>query len=353
MQTTCSNSQIASRRSRLRPGRKAVGSLQSEGITVALTQMGEVQTVRLHGHRRAYLKVGSGPAILLIHGIGSRHETWLPVISTLAQKYTVIAPDLLGHGQSAKPRADYSIAGYANGMRDLLSYLAIDSATVVGHSLGGGVAMQFAYQYPQRTDRIVLVGSGGLGPEVNPLITLCTVPGSGAGLAMLGTKPVRAPGTKLLKKLHTTNFPWTADLVQLSTVYDGLNTRESRAAFRQVLRAIVDWRGQILTMRDRAYLAEFLPSMVIWGQRDTVIPVKHAQVAHSLFRGSRLEIFDECGHFPHAEEPERFADVLIDFMETSPVGRFDSRRWNLALKRGPRGYEMLPDQDELISVHRS
>ena len=102
---------------------------------------------------------------------GSRiHTTWEPVIRKLAKRYTVIAPDLLGHGQSAKPRADYSVGGYANGMRDLLTVLNIDKVTVVGHSLGGGVAMQFAYQFPERTERMVLVAPGGLGPEVTPMI---------------------------------------------------------------------------------------------------------------------------------------------------------------------------------------
>ena len=144
--------------------------------------------------RPRILEMGKGPALLLIHGIGSRHETWLPVIEELAKTHTVIAPDLLGHGQSAKPRADYSIGGYANGMRDLLTVLGIEQVTVVGHSLGGGIAMQFAYQFPQRTERIVLVGTGGLGPEVNPVIPLCTVAGSNMTLAAITSKPVRRLG---------------------------------------------------------------------------------------------------------------------------------------------------------------
>ena len=294
----------------------------------------DVQYVDLHGHRRAYLKVGSGPTLLLIHGIGSRHETWLPIVERLSKHYTVIAPDLLGHGRSAKPRADYSIGGYANGMRDLLAVLGIERVTVVGHSLGGGVAMQFAYQYPQRTHRIVLVGAGGLGPEVNPVIPLCTLPGGGVGLALVSAKPIRMVGDRLLKGLHRTGLPFTADLEQLSVVYDDLSSKEARQAFRHVLRAIVDWRGQIVTMRDRAYLAQYLPAMVVWGQRDTVIPVAHAEVAQSLLPGARLEIFPTAGHFPQADEPELFADVLMDFIETTTPVRYDGRRWTRALRRG-------------------
>lgn len=316
---------------------------------MALTQMDEVQTINVHGHQRAFLKVGSGPAILLIHGIGSRHETWLPIISRLAQHYTVVAPDLLGHGQSAKPRADYSAGGYANGMRDLLSVLGIDKATVVGHSLGGGVAMQFAYQYPNRAQRVVLVGSGGLGPEVNPVIPLCTLPGAGLGLAALTAPPVRVVGHRLLNLLHASGLPYTADTAQLSLVYESLGSAESRTAFRHVIRALIDWRGQIPTMRDRAYLAEYMPALIVWGKRDTVIPVAHAHAAHELLPGSRLEIFKKAGHFPHADEPERFADVLMDFMETTVPVPYNNKLWTRALREGPRSAypTFLPDTDEV------
>ncbi len=130
------------RKPNLRPVREVTPSLQFRTV---------------HGYRRAFRIAGSGPVILLIHGIGDNSTTWETVQAKLAQRFTVIAVDLLGHGQSDKPRADYSIAAYANGMRDLLSVLDIERATVVGHSLGGGVAMQFAYQFPQLVERLVLV----------------------------------------------------------------------------------------------------------------------------------------------------------------------------------------------------
>jgi pimeloyl-ACP methyl ester carboxylesterase len=117
----------------------------------------------IHGYRRAFVCFGKGPALLLIHGIGDSSDTWQPVLDELGRHHTVIAPDLLGHGRSEKPRADYSIAAYANGMRDLLSVLELDRVTVIGHSLGGGVAAQFAYQFPERCERLVLVDSGGIG----------------------------------------------------------------------------------------------------------------------------------------------------------------------------------------------
>src|SRR3954447_26214231 len=154
----------------------------------------EVQYLTIHGHRRAYVKVGSGPALLLLHGLGCDHTTWLPVVAALSRRYTVIAPDLLGHGRSAKPRADYSVGGYANGMRDLLTVLGIDKVTVVGHSFGGGVAMQFAYQFPERTERMMLVAPGGLGPEVTAAIRAVSTPGFHQVMGALTVPGVRHVG---------------------------------------------------------------------------------------------------------------------------------------------------------------
>src|SRR4051812_12207612 len=165
-------------------GRDHVAKLQHEARH-------EVQFVTLHGHRRAYVKVGEGPALLLLHGLGCDHTTWEPVLDSLARRYTVIAPDLLGHGLSDKPRADYSVGGYANGMRDLLTVLGIDKVTVLGHSFGGGVAIQFAYQFPERTERMVLVAPGGLGPEVSPAIRAITLLGFHQAMSVMMLPGVR------------------------------------------------------------------------------------------------------------------------------------------------------------------
>lgn len=289
--------------------------------------------------------------IVLVHGIGSRHETWHGIIPALAKRYTVIAPDLLGHGQSAKPRADYSIAGYANGLRDLLSVLGIDRATIVGHSLGGGVAMQFAYQFPQRTERLVLVGTGGLGPEVNKIIPLCTLPGASATIGALTRPTLRRIGVPLLRVLHRTGSRHTADFEQLADVYTNLESREARHAFRQVLRAIVDMKGQMVTMRDRAYLTQFIPTMVVWGERDTVIPVQHAHTAEEELANARIEIFPQAAHFPHAELPDEFSDLLAEFIETTAPARYNPAKWERSIRRGKiKVYETLPDQDEVIGV---
>ena len=161
----------------------------------------DVQFVTVHGHRRAYVCTGSGPAVLLLHGLGCDHTTWEPVIESLSRRYTVIAPDLLGHGQSDKPRADYTLGGFANGMRDLLTVLGIEKVTVIGHSFGGGVAMQFAYQFPERTERLMLVASGGLGPEVTSGIRAISTPGFHEVMGVLTLPGVRHLGIAGLRAL--------------------------------------------------------------------------------------------------------------------------------------------------------
>lgn len=301
-----------------------------------LSAVPEVQTMTIHGHRRAFVRLGSGPALVLLHGIGCNHRTWLPVLRPLSKHFTVIAPDLLGHGQSDAPRADYSIGGYANGVRDLLAINGITSATIVGHSLGGGIAMQFAYQFPQRTQRLVLVGTGGLGRSVNPLLRALTLPGGNTALKISSTPVFRKPAAAAMRALHASGVPGTIDFKGLADVYESLGRADRRRAFHHVLRAAVDWRGQVITMLDRAYLAEAMPSLVVWGEQDTVIPVKHAYAAHSVLPGSQLEIIPHAGHFPHEDDPDHFSSALIDFIFDTEPARYSGRAWVKALANGPR-----------------
>jgi pimeloyl-ACP methyl ester carboxylesterase len=319
--------------------------LRARAIAPSTPPPYELQYRTVHGHKRAFVHVGQGPVVLLIHGIGDCSDTWRELIPRLAQEHTVIAPDLLGHGRSDKPRADYSVAAYANAMRDLLSVLGVARATVVGHSLGGGVAMQFAYQYPERCERLVLVSSGGVCPEVHPLLRLASAPNIDLLLPLM-----QAPGTRLatravfalLKRLGT---DLGRDSEHLLQVFDALPDATSRRAFVRTLRSVVDWRGQAITMLDRCYLTRGMPTLLLWGARDAVIPFHHAQIAHAAMPGSRLEVFEQAGHFPHQNDPARFLDVLHDFIEHSPPASYDSEQWREALRRG------RPDQphvDELI-----
>ena len=313
-----------------------------------MVQPVEVQRLTIHGHQRAFVKVGKGPVLLLLHGLACDHTTWLPVIHQLARRFTVIAPDLLGHGESDKPRADYSVGGYANGMRDLLTVLGIDKVTVVGHSLGGGVAMQFAYQFPERTERMILIAPGGLGPEVSPFIRAITLPGFHQVLGAATLPGVRHVGKAALHGLHRTGAPAARDLGEVADIYESFRNPRTRAAIRHVVRAVVDLRGQVVTMVDRAYLTQAMPMLVIWGAQDRVIPVRHAQNAAQLAPGAVVEIIENSGHFPHKDHPERFVKVVTDFVRQTRPATYHRGRWRQLLRNGAG--PVPADQLELASV---
>ena len=280
--------------------------------------------------------------VLLIHGIAGCATQWDPVARILAEHYTVLAPDLLGHGESAKPRGDYSLGAYAAGVRDLLVALGYRRATVVGHSLGGGIAMQFAYEYPPFAERLVLVSSGGLGREVHPLMRAATLPGSEYVLPWIAHERLHGVAAVIGRALDLLGLRTGPDLAEMVRGYASLADAEARMAFIHTVRAVLDLTGQRVSATDRLYLAELLPSMVIWGRHDPLIPVSHADVAHKGLPGSRLEIFEQAGHFPQLYDPFRFARILRDFIETSEPTRLEftdegfERLRKLLLKGGRR-----------------
>lgn len=289
----------------------------------------------VHGYRRAFIHVGTGPALLLIHGIGDSSSTWQEIIPQLAQRYTVIAPDLLGHGRSDKPRADYSVAGYANAMRDLITMLGIETATVVGHSLGGGVAMQFAYQYPERCERLVLVSSGGVSDDVNTLLRLAATPNADLMLALASKPSSLTVASWLCKLLQRYDHDLGLDAPDLMRMLGTLPDVNARRAFLCTLRSAVDWRGQSITMLDRVYLTQRVPTLLIWGARDAVIPVEHARLAHEAMPYSSLEVFEGAGHFPFRSDPKRFIDALERFITETDPATHDTVEWCELLRRGP------------------
>ncbi|MDZ5622530.1 alpha/beta fold hydrolase [Nocardioides sp. HM23] len=304
----------------------------------------EVEFVTVHGKRRAFVRTGSGPALLLLHGLACDRTTWDRVIPLLARKYTVIAPDLLGHGLSDKPRADYTLGGYANGMRDLLTVLGIDKVTVVGHSFGGGVAMQFAYQFPERTQRVMLVASGGLGSEVTPLIKLVQAPGWEAAMRVLTIPGLRHLETTTLRALASYGGgplrKYTRDLDEAATIVESWRDRRTRFAVRHLVRAVIDWRGQIVTMSDRAYLTEAMPTAVVWGRDDQVIPVRHSSNVAALVPDASVTVLPDSGHFPHRDHPEEFVRLLDRFVATTAPSVYSRARFRRMLShgtaRGPR-----------------
>ncbi|MBS2027703.1 MAG: alpha/beta fold hydrolase [Deltaproteobacteria bacterium] len=295
--------------------------------------MVELAEIELHGRRFRYRKAGKGSLVLLLHGIAGSSATWASIIPRLSGAHTVIAPDLLGHGESAKPPGDYSLGAYANLIRDLLEALELPRGTIVGHSLGGGVALQFAYQFPERCERLVLVSSGGLGREVHPILRAAALPGAELVLPWLAVGADRGIGT-LIKAMGKLGFRESADLGQTWRSFVSLEQPEARRAFLHTVRGIIDLGGQLVSATDKLYLAEGLPTLIIWGERDPLIPMRHGQRSHDLMLGSRLEIFPGAGHYPYLDDPERFAAILLDFIRTTEPPPFDPNQLRARLRAG-------------------
>ncbi len=298
------------------------------------------RTVRIHGHDVSYRMAGEGPTVLLIHGIAGSSTTWRAVMPALAEHYTVIAPDLLGHGQSAKPRGDYSLGAYASGIRDLLTVLEKERVTLVGHSLGGGVAMQFAYQFPEWAERLVLVASGGLGKEVSPLLKAVTLPGAEYVLPLLLHPRIREaaewPGT-VAKRV---GWHPGVNLTEVWRSYTTLTDRHAQMAFVNTVRSVIDVAGQRVSAHDRLYLASAVPTLIVWGDHDRIIPVAHAYRAAEAIPGARLEILEGAGHFLPWRDADRFLAVLEDFLKSTKPAHVPEERWRKLLTSAPADDEL-------------
>ena len=290
----------------------------------------ESRTVTLHGRAVTYAQAGSGPVLLLIHGMAGTYENWREVIEPLARHHTVVAPDLPGHGTSAPGAGDYSLGALAAGLRDLLVALGHERATLVGHSLGGGIAMQFAYQFPEMTDRLVLVSSGGLGPEVSPVLRAAALPGADLFIAATAG-PGRAVASALGRGLAAIGLRPNADVAEVARGYASLVDPQRRAAFLATLRAVVGTSGQRVHAGDRLYLAAGVPVLIIWGERDPMIPAHHGESAHEAIAGSRLEIFEDVGHLPQLEVPGRFVAALERFLAESEPAAANTAEWRARL----------------------
>jgi pimeloyl-ACP methyl ester carboxylesterase len=288
------------------------------------------QTVSVHGRSISYLEAGEGPLLLLVHGMAGTARNWDAVIEPLSLRNTVIAPDFPGHGESEPGGGDYSLGSLASSLRDLMIALGHERATLVGHSLGGGVALQFAYQFPEMVERLVLVSSGGLGPEVGAILRAAALPG-----ADLFIRATAAPGAatvgRLAGALGKVGLRPNADLAEVGRAYASLADADRRKAFLSTLHAVVGTDGQRVAALDRLYLAEDLPILIVWGERDPIIPVGHGRAAHAQLPGSRLEVFPDAGHIPMQESPGRFAAVLQRFLDDTEPAEFDGATWRARL----------------------
>jgi pimeloyl-ACP methyl ester carboxylesterase len=279
----------------------------------------ELKYLDLHGERIAYLDEGSGEAIVLLHGLAGSSDTWRSLIGPLSRKYRVVAPDLLGHGNSTKPRTDYSLGALSVLIRDVLNELGITRATFVGHSLGGGIAMQFVYQHPDYVQRLVLINSGGLGPDVGMLLRLASLPGAELVLPIIAAKRLLDPGERVWSLMRKAGIQSPRG-EEMWRHYRSLSDGPTRQAFLRTVRGVIDHRGQAVSALNRLNTRMNFPVMAIWGDRDAMIPVAHAYAAQQVRPDVRVEVLTDVGHFPHAERPAEVAELIDDFITSDPVG---------------------------------
>jgi len=275
-----------------------------------------IRTAVLHGHELSYVDTGSGPVALFIHGLLGSRRNWAHLVDAIDADHRVLAPDLFGHGASAKPMGDYSLGAHAATMRDLLDRLEVDRVTLVGHSLGGGIALQFCYLFPERVERLVLVSSGGLGRAVSPLLRSATLPGAEWVLPLIASSWVRDKAETVGRAVARLGWRAGSDLTESWQGFTSLGDADSRRAFLATARSVIDPGGQTVTAHDHLPMAVEIPTLVVWGTRDRMIPAWHATTAHQAIPGSRVELFEGAGHFPHLDEPDRFAALLAEFIAT-------------------------------------
>jgi len=289
--------------------------------------------IELHGHQVVYRIAGDGPPVVLVHGMVNASRHWAAVAERLAERHLVIAPDLIGHGDSATPRGDYSLGAHAAVIRDLLSALGIERATMVGHSLGGGVAMVYFWQFPERVERLALVSSGGLGDEVSPLLRSAALPGASALISLATHRFVTANLDRAGIALRERGSWIGAQLQAVARALRPLESAGQREAFVQTLRAVIDRHGQRVSATDRLYLLRDMPTLIAWGERDRTIPVEHGIAAHRAIPGSRFVTIPGAAHFPHIERPDELAAALEDFIAATEPARYDEAMLE-ALLRG-------------------
>ena len=283
--------------------------------------MFEAWEIDLHGHTVVYRTMGSGPPVVLIHGMVNSSRHWRDVAERLAERHTVIAPDLIGHGDSATPRGDYSLGAHATVIRDLLSALGIEKATMVGHSLGGGIAMVYFWQFPERVERLALISSGGLGEEVSPMLRSVAIPVYRGGIDLFANRFV----IRMLNALGTQGR-------NIARAMRPLDSPGKRRAFLQTLRSVIDVRGQRVSATDRLYLIGDTPMLIMWGDRDHTIPIEHGLAAHAAIPHSRFVTIPGAAHFPHIDDPEAVATALADWTATTEPGWHDETTWREVLR---------------------
>jgi pimeloyl-ACP methyl ester carboxylesterase len=274
----------------------------------------------LHGHEVAYQylvgdRSAGTPVVVLVHGVGASVESWGDIPHRLAAAgHPVLALDLLGHGESGPGHGDYSLGSQASVVRDLLDHLGHSRAHLVGHSLGGGVSLQFAYQFPERLESLTLVSSGGLGRDVGLALRMATLPGATAVLRVATQPRVVDTGAGLGRVLRRVGLD--VKLLQDRTAIRLRTLQDPRrlAGFVETLRSVVGPQGQRVSAADKLATVDPQRLLIVWGERDAMIPLAHGRATHGLLSGSRLVVVPGADHHAHTHDPEGFALLLLDHL---------------------------------------
>jgi len=313
------------------------GASSSLAATSCALTVGRIQ---FSGGSLAYTVAGSGPPLLLVHGLGGSRQTWRHLLPLLATQNTVIAVDLPGHGESDAPAGDYSLGAHAAALRDVLVALGHSRASIVGHSLGGGIALQFAYQFPERTERLLLISSGGLGKEVTLVLRAATLPGAETVVAALGRLPLGVSRMALLA------MPGLVARQDVRLFADDLRTFSSTKqcrTFVRTARSVIDWRGQSVSATHQTQFLNALPVFLAWGDNDkTIPPSHHRDLADHLPNARTLEIHG-AGHYPHETAPGMLVPAMREFLRKSEPYEYSEFHWRALL---------TPHMQEVISSPR-
>ena len=269
---------------------------------VPISSFVRVGEVDLH-----WAELGSGPPLVLVHGLCDSHRTWFPVAPALARSRRVLMLDLAGHGESSRPDASYTLEWHANVVAAWLAMLGLDVVDIVGHSYGGGVAQWMLLEHRARIRRLGLESAGGLGPEVGPSLRWASFP---YFVERFG-QPFMSFGTT--RALNAAGAAFSPEEIAILASY---NARPGTArAFSRSVRDVINWRGQHRHFLDGAHTVPTLPpTAIFWGETDTLIPIAHGIKSAALL-GATLTRFPGVGHFPHRQEPARFVQALEAFLE--------------------------------------
>ncbi|AGM07417.1 alpha/beta fold hydrolase [Amycolatopsis keratiniphila] len=321
----------------------------------------QARTLTLHGREirlREYVpstKDTAGEPLVLLHGISGSGETWVPLLDHFERSgfgRRVLVPDLPGHGDSAAPRADYGLGAMASVVRDVLALTGNRHATIAGHSLGGGIAMQFAYQFPEMCARLVLVGSAGLGPQVTPVLRATALPGAKVTLSLAVNPVTVAIARGLAAACRSLGGELSPETRELTRHLASLADPGRRRAFLFIARSLIDLRGQRASAIDKLYLAREVPTLVVWGAHDPLIPVAHGRKTAEVLPDSRLTVFENAKHFPHVADPARFAGELERFLAATAPARLSLDEVVEVLIRASEAAEAPENVQEKLSSGR-